>query len=112
MPSRRPDQRLRDIVEHIDLIVQFTAGMTFDQYVADARTRFAVERCLSIISEAARKLGIEAEASCPEIRWMDIRGLGNHLRREYLSIRQRVIWKIVTDNLQELRAACQRQLTR
>jgi uncharacterized protein with HEPN domain len=81
MPSNRPAQRFRDIVENIDLIVQFTADMSFDQYLADARTRLAVERCLSIVAEAARKLGTEAETRCPEIPWMDIRALGNRLRQ-------------------------------
>jgi uncharacterized protein with HEPN domain len=66
MPSKRPGQRLCDIVENADLIVEFTAAMSFDQYLADARTRLAVERCLSIIAEAARKLGTEAETRCPE----------------------------------------------
>jgi uncharacterized protein with HEPN domain len=110
MPSNRPAQRFRDIIENIDLIVQFTANMPFDQYLADARTRLAVERCLSIVAEAARKLGTEAETRCPEIPWMDIRALGNRLRHEYPSIRHRLIWKIITDDLPPLRAACQRQL--
>ena len=90
MPSKRPGQRFRDIVENIDLIVQLTAGMSFDQYLADARTRLAVERCLSIIAEAARKSGTEAETTCPEIPWIDIRALGDRLRHEYPSIRHRM----------------------
>jgi uncharacterized protein with HEPN domain len=110
MPSKRPDQRFRDIVENIDLIVQFTAGMSFDQYLTDVRTRLAIERCLSIIAEAARKLGTEAEIRCPEIRWIDIRALGNRLRHEYPNIRHRVIWKIVTEDIGALRLACERQL--
>ena len=110
MPSKRPGQRFRDIVENIDLILQFTAEMSFDQYLADAQTRLAVDRCLSIIAEAARKLGTEAETRCPEIPWIDIRALGNRLRHEYPSIRHRVIWKTVTEDLAALRVACQRQL--
>jgi hypothetical protein len=49
MPSKRPDQRLRDIIENSGLTAEFTAGMSYDQYLADARTRLAVERGLSII---------------------------------------------------------------
>jgi uncharacterized protein with HEPN domain len=84
--------------------------MSFDQYLTAARTRLAVERCLSIIAEAARKLGTDADTRCPEIPWIDIRALGNRLRHDYPSIRHRVIWKIVTDDLAAWRAACQRQL--
>jgi uncharacterized protein with HEPN domain len=70
MPSSRAELRFRDIVENIDLILAFTKGMELDRFLADNRTRLAVERCLSIISEAARKLGSEAEARCPEIPWV------------------------------------------
>ena len=110
MPSKRPDQRFREIVDNSGLIAEFTAGMSFDQYLADTRTRLAVERCLSIIAEAARKLGNEAETRCPEIPWIDIRALGNRLRHEYPTIKHRIIWKIVREEIATLRAACDRQL--
>jgi uncharacterized protein with HEPN domain len=83
LPSDRPEQRFADIVENIDLIAAFTAGMGYDQFAADLRTRLAVERCLAIISEAAAKLGAEAERRCPGLPWADIRGFGNHLRHGY-----------------------------
>ena len=110
MPSRRPDQRFRVIADNSDLIAGFTAGMSFDHYLADTRTRLAVERCLSIIAEAARKLENEAEIRCPEIPWIDIRALGNRLRHRYPTIKHRIIWKIVREEIATLRAACDRQL--
>jgi uncharacterized protein with HEPN domain len=63
----------------------------------------AVERCLSILAEAARKLGAEAESRCPEVSWIDIRAPGNRLRHEYPIITHRVVSSIVTDDLAALR---------
>jgi uncharacterized protein with HEPN domain len=77
MPSSRSELRFGNIVENIDLILEFTKDMEFDAFLADDRTRLVVERCLLIISEAARKLGSEAEQRCPEIPWPRVRGLGN-----------------------------------
>jgi uncharacterized protein with HEPN domain len=72
--------------------------MPFDQYLADARTRLAVERCRSILAEAARKLGTEAESRCPEVPWIDtvrlIPGCG-----EYPIITHRVVSNIITHDL-------------
>ena len=110
MPSSRAELRFRDIVENIDLILEFTKGMELDRFLADNRTRLAVERCLSIISEAARKLGSEAEARCPEIPWGQVRGLGNWLRHDYDQMDYSVIWDTLTEDLRALRAACQREL--
>jgi uncharacterized protein with HEPN domain len=112
MPSSRAELRFRDIVENVDHILEFTKEMEIDQFLADDRTRLAVERCLSIISEAARKLGAEAEARCPEIPWGQVRGLGNWLRHDYDQIDYPAIWDSVTEDLRAVRAACQRQLTR
>jgi uncharacterized protein with HEPN domain len=50
------------------------------------------------------------KSAAPEIRWIDIRALGHRLRHEYPTIKHRIIWKIVTEELANLRAACERQL--
>ncbi|MCB1883258.1 MAG: hypothetical protein KDG89_04550 [Geminicoccaceae bacterium] len=42
--------------------------MTAETFVGDEKTVDAVERCLSRISEAAVKLGAEAERRCPASR--------------------------------------------
>jgi uncharacterized protein with HEPN domain len=83
MPSSRPELRFRHIVENIDLILESTRDMDFNQFLSDDRTPLAFERCLLIISEAARKLGSGAEGRCPEIPWHRVRALGNWLRHDY-----------------------------
>lgn len=107
-PPRRAELRFRHIVENIDLIVEFTDRMGFVQFTKDARTRMAVERGLLIISEAANRLGPQAEQRCPEIPWHRLRGLGDRLER----MNPGTIWGTITEDLAVLRAACQRQLER
>lgn len=65
MPFRDNPTHLRDILEAIDHIESFLAGMDFEAYKADARTRFAVERQMQVITEAAVRLGDEAETIAP-----------------------------------------------
>ncbi len=66
---------------------------------SDSRTWDAVERCLMRLSEAAIRLGAEAERLCPEQPWRDIRGLGNHLRHAYDRIDADELWNIVRRDL-------------
>jgi uncharacterized protein with HEPN domain len=54
--GKNPAQRLRDIVDNIDAIVEFTARMDRDDFAADRKTVYAVVRALEIISEATRRL--------------------------------------------------------
>jgi hypothetical protein len=47
------------------MIEQFTSGMDFDGFRTNPMAVAAVERKLQIISEAAIRLGDEAERRCP-----------------------------------------------
>jgi len=106
-----PPQRLfSDILEAIDLIEQFTAGMDFEGFRSNPMAVAAVERKIQIISEAAVRLGDEAERRCPEQPWRDIRGIGNQLRHAYERIDLNTIWNAVTDDLLPLRSAILRAL--
>ena len=77
MPFRDPALSLRDILDAIAKIGHFTHGLDFEMYRADPKTVAAVERKLQVISEAAIRLGDEAEKLCPGLRWANIRGIGN-----------------------------------
>ncbi|MCZ2148042.1 MAG: DUF86 domain-containing protein [Bryobacterales bacterium] len=93
MPSRDPRQRMRDILENIEAVLQFTAGMTFDQFAADRRTVYAVTRALEIISEAHRRLPEEYKRTHPEIDRPAIAAAGNLYRHEYEAVDETILWK-------------------
>jgi uncharacterized protein with HEPN domain len=68
---------MRDMADAVGMIAEFTAGMDFQTFSEDPKTVAAVERKLQVISEAAIRLGTEAEIRCPGPAWRDIRGIGN-----------------------------------
>lgn len=68
MPSRLPSDSLADIVEPVDLVAAYVGTADCDAFSADMKTRHAVERCLSIIGEAASRLGEDA-AECSVARY-------------------------------------------
>lgn len=110
MPSKDPKSYLREIRESIGLIQEFISSMDFDAYRGDSRTQAAVERKLLIISEAAVRLGDDAEALCPGIPWRDIRGIGNWLRHQYDRVNPESVWITVTEDLPPLKAAVEKAL--
>jgi uncharacterized protein with HEPN domain len=110
LPSRKPRQRLEDIIFNIDAIERYTARFDENGFVSNSLVVDAVERCLSRISEAASKLGPLAQQLVPDQPWPNIRGLGNRLRHEYDVIAARDLWAIVAENLPPLRAACRAAL--
>jgi uncharacterized protein with HEPN domain len=64
LPSKRPRTRFQDIIYNVEAIRRYTKGFTKKKFVADNLVVDAVERCLSRISEAAKKLGRQAENAC------------------------------------------------
>jgi Protein of unknown function DUF86 len=61
LPFKEARLPLQDILDAIGQINDFIDGMELDAFQADAKTIAAVERKLPVISEAAIRLGEEAE---------------------------------------------------
>jgi uncharacterized protein with HEPN domain len=112
LPSEKPFQRLQDILENVQAIQRYIAGMDLAAFRQDPKTYDAVERCLERISEAASKLGDLAATLMPDQPWQEIRALGNRLRHEYDAIREDRLWDIVQVDLPKLQAACEDALQR
>jgi uncharacterized protein with HEPN domain len=110
LPFREPSLPLRDIVASIDAIESFTEGMDFEAFRADAKTVVAVKRKLQVISEAAVRLGEDAERLCPGPPWRDIRGIGNWLRHQYDRLELDIVWTTVKDDLPSLKSFVKRAL--
>jgi uncharacterized protein with HEPN domain len=85
--------------------------MDFEAFRADSKTIAAVERKLLVISEAAVRLGDQAEALCPSLPWRDIRGIGNWLRHQYDHVDLETLWNTLEDDLPPLRIGVQRALS-
>jgi uncharacterized protein with HEPN domain len=77
--SNAPYRYFRDIVSSIDYIHAFVRDISFVDFISDRMRCSAVEREILIISEAAIRLGDDAERLCPDQPWHDIRGIGNKL---------------------------------
>jgi uncharacterized protein with HEPN domain len=69
VPFREPELPLQDILKSIDSIIEFVRGMDLEAFRADPKTIAAVERKLLLISEAAVRLGGEADRLCPGLPW-------------------------------------------
>jgi len=105
LPFRDSRVHLQDILESIDYIADFVDGMDYEAYRRDRKTRSAVERELQVITEAAIRLGDDAEAVCPGPDWKGFRGMGNVLRHEYHRVNSEIVWETVKVELPPMREA-------
>jgi uncharacterized protein with HEPN domain len=112
MPSRQVDVVLRDMLHHIDLAANFSAGLDRALFKHDIKTVYAVTRCLEIISEASRRLPNDLKARHPAIGWKQMAGAGNIYRHDYEDVAAEFVWETVERALPPLRAVIEAELKR
>jgi uncharacterized protein with HEPN domain len=111
VPSKHdPAASFADILENLERIQDYVAGLDRETFGGDTLRRDAVERCLERICEAAFRLGEKAAELAPSQPWADIRGLGNRLRHAYDRIDLDILWNTVRDRLPSLKADAQQAL--
>jgi uncharacterized protein with HEPN domain len=102
MSKREIQFLLEDILEAGNKVLSFTAGMSFDDFIADDKTIDAVVRNFEIIGEAANRVPEDFKAGHPEIEWRRMIGLRNRVIHEYFGIDYETVWKIRNENIIEL----------
>ena len=94
--------RLLHILEAIQYIQSFTTGKGKSDIYDDPMLRFAIERQLEIIGEAANHLSGELKSARPEIEWRKIVAFRNFVVHEYFGIDLELVWDIVSNKIPPL----------
>jgi uncharacterized protein with HEPN domain len=96
---RRDFDFLLDIQDAIDHILEFTSGLTMEDYLHDRKTQDAVVHNLEVMGEATKNLSDELRTDHPTIPWRDISGTRDRLVHHYFGINQDIVWQIITQDL-------------
>jgi uncharacterized protein with HEPN domain len=106
MPQRDPGVYLEDIEHYAAAATRFIAGSSLEQYLADEKTRAAVERVLEICGEAMNGLYKVAPAIAEKIpHSRDIIGFRNILAHGYAEIDHNKVYDIAVRHAPDLLAA-------
>lgn len=100
---REGELLLLDMLEACENIKWLTAGMDLAQFLTDKRTRWAVERQLSILGEASYILGRtrpDLAGRVPEHR--DIVRFRHVLIHHYSQLQDDMVWDVVENDLAAL----------
>ncbi len=95
-------ERLRDILESIELIEKYSAKgrAAFEQ---DELIQVWFLQHLQIIGEASRSLSAKIRELHPEVSWSKIIGMRNILVHNYFEIDLPVVWNAVEHELPQLK---------
>ncbi len=102
MPPRDWKMRIRDILDSIEVIREYTAGMDYETFCDDQKTIDAVVRNMTIIGEAANNVPVEVTDAHPEIPWRLMRDFRNVIVHVYFGVDANIVWDTTQNNLPPL----------
>lgn len=82
--------------------VEFSKGLTQQQFEQDALRKNAVMKAVEIIGEAASRLSAETRKEFPEIEWDKIIGMRHRLVHGYFTVDYDALWDVVRNDLPKL----------
>jgi uncharacterized protein with HEPN domain len=101
---------MNDVLDAIEKIERYTAGVTFDQFEANEMVLDAVVRNLEIIGEATRYLPSSLRERYTQIEWSRVVGFRNIVIHAYFAVDVEIVWTIATQRLSELKTVLTQML--
>lgn len=101
-PEERDKAYLWDMLQAARDILAFTKTINLQTFTEDRRTRFAVERQLLVIGEAASHVSETFKEQHPDVPWAGIIGQRNVLVHDYGEILVERIWLVAQRNIPQL----------
>ena len=96
---------VEDILDAIEKVEVFVAGMSREKFLEDDKTAFAVVRALEIIGEASKRIPPSVRARARDIPWKSITGMRDKLIHEYTGVNLHVVWRTATEDLPALKVS-------
>ena len=102
MSPRDWRDRIRDILDAIAEIQQFTRGMDYASFKEDDKSVRAVEMNFIIIGEAANQIPEEVEEKYTAIPWTLMRAMRNRIVHVYFKVDEKLMWDTIQTDLPPL----------
>ena len=95
--------RLEHIINAIDVILERTTGISFDDFTSDKILFGGIVYYTMIIGEAAYKLSEAFVTAHPQVPWRDIADMRHHLVHGYYQVDSNIVWAVIQNDLSMLR---------
>jgi uncharacterized protein with HEPN domain len=102
VPPRTWPERVGDIVESAERILELTRGLDYAAFSSDRTIQDAVLYNIVIIGEAARYVPAEIQARHSDVDWRSLKDMRNWVAHVYHAVSYRRVWRTITDELPSL----------
>ncbi len=99
MSDYSPKILIKDMLDAINAILDYSNGIDYDTYMQDRKTRDAIYRNIMVLGEAAHRMPNHFMQQHPEIEWQKMESTRNALVHGYDKIDDRIVWNIIQSSL-------------
>ena len=103
MGSKPDKYYMEKALFEIEAIIQYTNGLSFEEFMCDAKTIDATMFRLQQMIEHIKEISTNFKEKHSEIPWFDIVGFRNRIVHEYGKTDYTTVYEIITVNIYELK---------
>jgi uncharacterized protein with HEPN domain len=90
---------LLDMLNASREVQTLSAGVTWELFQQSKLHQYALVKVIEVIGEAARAISDESKTAHPEIPWIGIIDMRNHLVHRYFRIDLQRVWDVVKNHI-------------
>ncbi|WP_456469311.1 HepT-like ribonuclease domain-containing protein [Archaeoglobus sp.] len=108
--KREAGDFIEDIINAMDKALKFVEGMSYEEFVQDDKTVFAVVRAIEIIGEAVKNVPDDIKKKYPEVPWKGMAGMRDKVIHGYFGVDLKVVWDTIKKRIPEVKPLFERML--
>lgn len=97
--AREFEDYLKDISDAMTKAQIFVADMSYEEFIKDDKSAFAVIRALEIIGEATKHIPDEFRKENPDVPWKELAGIRDILIHRYFGVDLETVWTVVKEEI-------------
>ena len=101
---------IEDILEAMTNAIEFTKDMSYDEFVKDTKTVYAVIRAIEIIGEAVKNIPEDIRKKYPDIPWRSMAGMRDKVIHAYFGVKIERVWEVVKRDIPNLKPKFEKML--
>ena len=109
--KREVGDYIEDIIGAMDKAMNFVKNISYEEFIQDDKTAFAVVSALEIIGEAIKNIPDDIRKNYPEIPWKDMAGMRDKVIHEYFGVKLSIVWRAVKEEIPPLKPIFEKILT-